>query len=427
MIITAIKPKSSAEKKGLRSGDTIVSINGAPVRDMLDFYLYASVLPLEIVVMRDGKKISVEFTTYHELIKLGIAVEDLKIRHCGNRCVFCFVDQNPKKLRKTLYIKDEDYRYSYLYGAFCTLSKIAPKELNRIVEQHLSPLYISVHAIDKKIRLKLLGLENDDHFIEKLTFLADNGIQFHTQIVLCPGINDGRVLVETIESLYRFYPAVLSVAVVPLGKTKFRSDCADLASVNESDARKVIAVVNRIQKRAYSKTGTRFVFAADEFYLKSGSALPRNAEYEEYQQYENGVGMVRYYLHALSKARKSFPAKIKKPRSVLIVTGKSFYPVVRRNLLPALSWIGNLAVHAVAVHNHFLGDEITVSGLLCGKDIISAVNESGISADFIVIPETSLNTDGVTLDDMSIGDLAKSLKAKVITSDQLFALITSLT
>jgi NifB/MoaA-like Fe-S oxidoreductase len=183
--------------------------------------------------------------------------------------------------------------------------------------------------------------------------------------------------------------------------------------------------VNRLQNKFYKKSGTRFVFAADEFYLKSGTAMPKNSEYEEYQQYENGVGMVRYYLHRLSKAKQSFPAKIKKPRAVLIVTGKSFYPIVKKNLLPALNRIQNLTAHAVAVHNHFLGDEITVSGLLCGKDMISAVKESGIKTDIIVIPETSLNTDGITLDDMTIGDIAKELKSKVMTSDQLFSFFTS--
>lgn len=425
MIITNIKPKSSAEKKGLLKGDTLVSINGAAVRDALDYYLYASVLPLEIVVKRNEKLISVEFNTYHELIKLGIEVEDLKIKHCGNRCVFCFVDQNPKKLRKTLYIKDEDYRYSYLYGAFCTLSNITPKELNRIVEQNLSPLYISVHAIDKKVRLKLLGLKHDDHFIEKLTFLADNGIQFHTQIVLCPGINDGKVLAETIESLFKIFPSVLSVAVVPLGKTKFRSQLVDLKSVTRSDAGKVITMVNRLQKKFYEKSGTRFVFAADEFYLMSETALPKNSEYEEYQQYENGVGMVRYYLHLLSKAKKDFPAKMNKPMSLLFVTGKSFYPIVKRNLLPALNRIRNVSANAVAAHNLFLGDEITVSGLLCGKDMIHAVKESGIMADIVVIPETSLNTDGVTLDDMTVGGISKALKTKIITSDKLFNILIS--
>ncbi|HEY1406669.1 MAG TPA: PDZ domain-containing protein, partial [Spirochaetota bacterium] len=158
MKITAIQPKSSAEKKGLKAGDTIISMGGNPVRDALDFYLHASVLPLEMVVRRGKKEFPVAITTYPELVKLGIEVEDLTIKHCGNRCVFCFVDQNPKHLRKTLYVKDEDYRYSYLYGSFCTLSNITQKELDRIVEQKLSPLYISVHAIDKLTRLKLLGL-----------------------------------------------------------------------------------------------------------------------------------------------------------------------------------------------------------------------------------------------------------------------------
>jgi len=421
MIITGIKPKSSAEKKGLRKGDTIISMGGNPVRDTLDFHINASVLPLEMVIRRGKKEFTVEFTTYPELVKLGIEVEDLVIKHCGNKCVFCFVDQNPKNMRKTLYIKDEDYRYSYLYGSFCTLSNITRKEMDRIVEQNLSPLYISVHAVDRDTRLRLLGLRKDDRFIEKLTFLAERGIQFHTQIVLCPGINDGKILIETIETLRKLFPGVLSVAVVPLGKTRFREKLAPLRSVTESDAGKVISTVERLQKKYLKQTGTRFVFAADEFYLLNKTPIPKNSEYEEYQQYENGVGMVRYFLQVFSKAKTRYPAKVNNPITVLVVTGKSFYPIVKRNILPVLNRIENMHAHAVAAHNHLLGDEITVSGLLCGRDMIRAVNESHISADMIIIPETAFNANNVTLDDMTITDIAKALKTKVITSDNLIS------
>jgi putative radical SAM enzyme (TIGR03279 family) len=416
--ITSIKKGLTAEKKGLKPGDRIETINGQPVSDMLDFHLYASYLPLEICAIRGEKTFAVDVETVPQIMKLGIEVEDLKIRHCGNRCLFCFVDQNPKGLRKTLYVKDEDFRYSYLYGSFCTLSKITGKDLLRIVRQQLSPLYISVHAVDNAVRVRLLGLKAEDNFLEKLHFLSDHGIELHTQIVMVPGINDGKVLKQTIETLFSIQ-GVLSVAVVPLGKTKHRKGLPELPSVSREDAQKVVALVEKYQQAYYKKSDTRFVFAADEFYLKAGISVPPHKNYETYQQYENGVGLVRYFITKVQKESKEYPVKIKKPLTVLFVTGKSFLDTLNKYLIKKLNAIENLTASAAAAENKLLGPEVTVSGLLCGKDMIDAAVLSGVRADYIVIPETSLNTDGVTLDDMTVKDISKALKTKVMTSDRV--------
>jgi len=395
--LTSVRPQSPAARAGLRQGDRLLAIDGQPLKDALDVLAAMGEEQFDVEFAR-ARRAYATVITRRLGQDWGAQVEPPAVRHCGNRCLFCFVDQMPKGFRSTLYIKDEDYRYSFLYGSFCTLSNITRREMDRIVAQNLSPLYISVHAVDSNVRLQLLGLKKDDHFMEKLAFLADNGIQFHTQIVLCPEINDGKVLIETIESLYQLYPGVLSVVVVPLGKTKFREGLAPLRSVNKRDAEKTLSVVNRLQKKYLKRAGTRFVFAADEFYLMSNTPFPKNSEYEEYQQYENGVGMARYFLQAFNTAKKSFPAKISRPCSVLIVTGKSFYPVIRRNVLPALNRIQNVNAQAIAVHNHLLGDEITVAGLLCGKDTIRAAWRStiacsgpncGSSADCISSPPPS--------------------------------------
>ncbi|MBN1499977.1 MAG: DUF512 domain-containing protein [Spirochaetes bacterium] len=419
MLITAIKPGSAADKKGLRMNDKITHINEITVKDPLDFYLNRSMIPLEITFERNGKSKNVHFNTYQEVSNLGIEVEDIKIKHCGNKCVFCFVDQNPAGLRKSLYIKDEDYRYSFLYGSFCTLSNISKKDLNRIITENLSPLYISVHATNPEIRLRLLGIKKDDHLLEKIKFLTENGIQLHTQIVLCPNINDGKILTDTIKTLFTFYPNVASVAVVPLGKTRHREKLVSLRSINGKDSVKIIRQIERLQKHFLEKTGTRFVFAADEFYLISGLPFPANKEYENYQQYENGVGLVTYFLNAFKKSSETFPREIIKPISLLIVTGKSFYPVAEKKILPVLNKIKNMTARVIAAENHLLGSEITVAGLLCGKDIIRAVNESGIKPDLLILPETSFNTEGLMLDDMTIPQLKKILKVKIITSDKL--------
>jgi putative radical SAM enzyme (TIGR03279 family) len=422
MIITRILPSSSAAKKGLLQGDTLVSMNGLPINDQLDFFLYAAYLPLTVVTQRNGSLITTEFNTYRDVMKLGIEVEDLKIKHCGNKCVFCFVDQNPKGLRKSLYIKDEDYRYSYLYGSFCTLSNITQKELARIVQQHLSPLYISVHAFDTKTRLRLLGLKKDDHLWGKIKFLTDNGIAIHAQIVLCPGINDGKILINTIEKLHTLFPYVLSVAVVPLGKTRHREKITNLRSITGSDAKKSLSAIQTLQQKYRRETCSRFVFAADEFYLLSKTPLPRHSEYEGYPQYENGVGMIRYFLNEFNTAKKSLPQKARKPLTLLIVTSKSFHATVKRSVLPALNKIKNISAHAVAAENHLFGPEITVAGLLSGADMIRAVKDSGIKADVIIVPDTCLNFNGVTLDDMKLSDIARTCKAKVHTSDKLMSL-----
>jgi len=419
LLITEIKPRSSADKKGLREGDLIVSINGYPLRDTLDFYLNISVVPLEIGIERDGRQFTVQFNSYREVLRLGIDVEEMKIKHCGNRCVFCFVDQNPKGLRRTLYVKDEDYRYSFLYGSFCTLSNITSRELSRIVEQHLSPLYISIHATDPEIRKRLLGLKKDDMLLEKIRYLTSNGIEIHTQIVMCPGINDGSVLLETVETLFSFYPHVRSVAVVPLGKTMHRDKLAPLRSVHSEDAGALIDLVSRLQKKYLAQCPSRFVFAADEFYLLRGAALPSNAAYEGYVQYENGVGCVRHFLTAFKKAAANFPQRIPGPLTILMVTGKSFFPVVKKQVLPVLNKIENLDAHVICAENRLLGPEITVAGLLCGRDMISAVQNSGKEADVIMLPETSFNAQGVTLDDMTLRDIKKALKTRIVTSDSL--------
>jgi putative radical SAM enzyme (TIGR03279 family) len=416
--ITSIKKNSTADKKGLRAGDAIESINGESVNDMLDFHVYASYLPLEIRALRGKKSLTVNVETVPQIMKLGIEVEDLKIRHCGNRCLFCFVDQNPKGLRKTLYVKDEDFRYSYLYGSFCTMSKISGNDLVRIVKQKLTPLYISVHAIENSVRMRLLGLKGDDNFLEKLKFLSDHGIELHTQIVMVPGINDGKVLRKTIETLYSV-EGVLSVAVVPLGKTKHRKGLAELPSVTKRDAEKAVDLVEKYQRAFKADSGSRFVFAADEFYLKAGRAIPSNASYEKYEQYENGVGLVRSFIERTKAESKDFPESLRKPRTILFVTGKSFVGVLEKYLIKKLNKIKNLSARAVAAENVLLGPEVTVSGLLCGKDMIRAAEETGVKADVVVIPGTSLSTDGVTLDDMTLAGISKALGTKVITSDRI--------
>ena len=411
--IINIKKKSPADRQGLLAGDEIISINGMEVRDYLDYKLYSTDFPLEYIIRRNGETYSLIFDEEEDAYDKGIDVEDMKIKHCGNKCIFCFVDQNPTGLRKGLYLKDEDFRYSFLYGSYFTLSNIRDEDLKRIKQQHLSPLYISVHAADKKVRMKLLGINYDDGFKRKLAFLTRNKIELHTQIVLCPGVNDGKVLDDTVKFLHSHHPYVLSVAVVPVGKTCHRDKLFSIDSFTETTSAVVIKQIESLQKVFLEKSDTRFVFAADEFYLKAGFKIPNKNYYENFSQYENGVGMSRIFLDELKRAKKTFPKAMKEKRNLLIVTGKSFYPVLIKHLLPELEKIKNLTIKIIAAENRLFGSSVTVAGLLCGKDIIHAVKQSDFSADKIILPDTCLNFDGVFLDDMTLPVLKRKLKTDV--------------
>jgi len=411
--IINIRKKSPAERKGLRPGDEIISINGMEVRDYLDYKLYSSDFPLEYIIRRDGETYSLIFDEEEDAYDKGIDVEDMKIKHCGNKCIFCFVDQNPPGLRKGLYLKDEDFRYSFLYGSYFTLSNIRDEDLKRIKKQQLSPLYISVHAAQKKVRMKLLGINYDDGFKRKLSFLTRNKIELHTQIVLCPGVNDGKVLDDTVKFLHSHHPYVLSVAVVPVGKTCHRDKLFSIDSFTETTSAVVIKQIESLQKVFLEKSDTRFVFAADEFYLKAGFKIPNKNYYENFSQYENGVGMSRIFLDELKRAKKTFPKAMKEKRNLLIVTGKSFYPVLITHLLPELEKIQNLSAKIIAAENRLFGSSVTVSGLLCGNDIIHAVKQSNFQADKIILPDTCLNFDEIFLDDMTLPALKRKLKTDV--------------
>ena len=419
--ITQIQKDSPAEKEGVAPGFYINSINGHEINDLLDFDFYSVDEPLKIS-FKDGS--TSKEVTFQESGNNGITVEEIKIKHCGNDCIFCFVTQNPKGLRKSLYVKDEDYRFSFLDGNYFTLTKTSPKELQRIVDMRLSPLYISVHAIKPDVRKKLLGIKKDDDLMGKMKFLTDHKIEIHTQIVLCPEINDGDVLEDTITTLQKLYPQVASIAVVPVGKTKHRENLPFVRSITKEDAKNTIELISKYQDRYLQEIGTRFVFPADEFFLKAKIDVPTDEYYEDYQQYEDGIGMVRSFLDSFKEAAENFPEKIKKKTKITIVTGYSFYPIIEEYVLPALTKIKGLRIELLKVENKLLGKEITVAGLLSGNDIIDTVLDNGSESDVLLIPDTCLNFNGLFLDDLSVNDLEKKLKRSVVKLDSFSDLFT---
>lgn len=397
---------------GIRPGDRLVEINGHTIRDIIDYQFYSADDVIDCTFLRNRKVKSIRFRQ-EECQNSGLDFEPMRLKKCGNRCIFCFVDQNPKGMRLSLYFKDEDYRLSFIHGNYVTLTQVSRNDLKRIVEQRLSPLYVSIHAVDLKIRKNLLGLKQDDRLLGKIRFLINNGIELHGQIVLCPGINDGKVLKESLETLSSFFPGVHSIAVVPVGLTRHRQGLPKLRGYDSDSARIVLEEVENVQKGFKRKLGQSFVYLADEFYLLGRISLPCFEHYEDFWQLENGVGLTRSFLKTFDEASKEFPEKLDRSRRFVIVTGALAEPVIESYVLPVLRKIKNLHIHIRVVYNRFYGDSITVSGLLTGQDIIDAFRGDENDAD-LLLPHNCLNSDEFFLDDLSINDLTRVLKRRII-------------
>jgi putative radical SAM enzyme (TIGR03279 family) len=419
-VICHIEPNSPAEEAGMMPHDQIISINGQSVNDLIDLQFFGSDPDLSITVNRGGRLRHFDIHN-PEYKSLGIDPDPMETRYCGNHCLFCFIDQNPKGLRDTLYVKDEDYRLSFLLGNYVTLTHVSLKDLNRIAEQKLSPLYVSVHAADPGVRKTLLGLKKDDRLMDKIRFLAEQGIEIHAQIVLCPGLNDGDILEETIATLSSFFPQVGSVAVVPVGLTRHRRDLPVLTPVSRKIAGNVIGQIQSLQDAFMKKWNHPFVFLADEFYLSAGNALPEAGHYGEYWQIENGVGMTRAFLDSFNLYASMFPKILKRSEKIAVITGTLAAPVLEKLILPEMKKIKGLDINLVPVENRFYGESVTVSGLLTGQDIQRSLQPVK-GCDRILIPMNSINHDGLFLDGMRPEDLTQELGQPVVVMEDFEAL-----
>jgi putative radical SAM enzyme (TIGR03279 family) len=396
--IETVSKGGPAEKAGLLPGDLLLSVNAHPLRDPIDFMFYSAEETIEIRLKRDGKN-SV-LTLVRDTNDLGIDFKPFRVMTCKNNCIFCFVKQLPKGLRKTLYVKDEDYRMSFLYGNYITLSNLSKEEKQRIVEQRLSPLYISVHSTDRAIRNRLLGNPKAPDIMKELRFLKDNKIRSNVQIVLCPGHNDGKELQNTLSSLYSLYPYVLSIAVVPVGLTIHRKQI--VRPVIKEDALDALRIIESFQKRFIKRHGNPIICGADELYLKAERPFPSLSEYGELHQIENGVGMVPLFLGKAKKLKISRPLQCRE--KFLTFTGTSFYPYLKK-FIEKLSEKERLSIDVVAVENTFFGSQVTVAGLLTGRDVMKTALDCVEGHDTILVPDVVLDDrdrflDNVTLDDM---------------------------
>ncbi len=401
---------------GLRKGDEILEVNGEIVEDALEFGFLTACESICIEVDRRGVRhtLSAERTPG---AFTGVEFYPLPLRRCGNRCVFCFVDQLPGGMRKSLYIKDEDLRHSFMNGNYVTLSNAEPDELERMGEMGLSPLFISVHATNTTVRNRLLGNRHAPDILDQLEFGIDCGICFHTQIVVCPGINDGKLLEQSIRELLALGENILSIAVVPVGLTRHRK--TPLTPVNSSSAREIIELVDRLGELDKSTLGRRRVFSADELYLRANLAIPPSTYYEDFPQIENGVGLIRTARMEWERLRRrqmnsSRVTGVGEKRRVLLLTGVSAAPFLGRLSASIQKTMPNLNISVHTVVNRFFGNTVTVAGLLTASDMMHASKQYGKSFDLMVIPGEALNYRGVTLDGYSLERMNRIVGKRVV-------------
>jgi len=398
----------------IRPGYSLDSINGQNVQDVVDFRFKTSEERVTIRFLdSNGESIEFKFDEY-SAIDLGLTLDDHHIKFCKNECIFCFIDQQPQGMRRTLYFKDEDYRLSFTHGNFITLSNTTDADIERIIEQRLSPLYVSVHATDDKLRRCMLRNERLAPIVPRIKQLTENGITVHSQVVLCPGINDGAQLEKTINDLISLYPGVKSLAVVPLGLTRYRDGLAILKTYDEAGSQEIISQIEKIQKSLLKKLGSRFVWVADEFYARANQEVPARVEYEEMDQFENGIGMLREFITGFNR-RKSGLKKLKSSKRILMLTGTSAYPYWMKNILPFLDNQTGLKVGVGCVPNRFWGDMVTVSGLLTGQDLLRYARQHSKDYDLVVLPPNCLNEDNLFLDNLSLKQFENALGFPVLT------------
>jgi len=411
LIVDRVMPGSIADELEVEPGDRLISVNGHALRDVIDYNYHSGddVLVLELE-KADGEVWELEVER-EEGESLGLSFEAPAPARCGNNCVFCFVHQLPKGLRSPLYVKDEDYRLSFLYGNYVTLANIGREELERIKTQRLSPLYISVHATDADLREKMLGKSGILPILEVMKELAEARITMHTQVVLCPGVNDGAAFARTVEDLAAMHPFVASLAVVPVGLTSHRGKLPALTPVSETFAASFVAEWGKKAQELAERLGEPFLFLADEFYIKGQIPFPPLEEYGDLPQLENGVGMIPLFLSEAEQVLEE--AEPLKPVRVTVVTGESPYHYLA-DFLERLSEATGVSFVPVAIPNKLFGPTVTVTGLVPGRDIISALKGRELG-DLVLIPDVMMKEgEGVFLDDLNVEDLERELGKPVL-------------
>jgi putative radical SAM enzyme (TIGR03279 family) len=406
-LIARVNPESTAARLGLRAGDAVLAVNGHAVRDVIDFQFFAAEEEIELKFRRNQteKEISIQ-RRYGEPFGIEFAhpTFDVDIRRCNNKCAFCFVTQSPRNMRPTVYIKDDDYRYSFLFGHYVTLTNLKEGDWARIQQQHLSPLYVSIHATDHKLRKELLGNPAAPDILEQLAWFRDHGLTVHAQLVLVPGINDGEMLDKSIEDLWQFHPTVVSVSIVPVGLTRYRKP--GLHGYNGDEASRILRQLEPYRRRFKKEAGIRFVYPSDEWYLLAIRPFPSTRAYDRFELVENGVGMVRQFLDDWRNLQKK---GFDKPeiRRATMVCGTLIAPIMREYLAEFNQQTGS-DIQCVPIENKWYGN-VSVSGLLTAADVIEQLKDRDIG-EMLLLPRVMFDNSGqVTLDGLTPQAIAARL------------------
>ena len=417
MKILTVSERSTGAEIGLKPGDKIEAIDGSRVKDIIDYRFKISDENILLRVRKSGAVQEFEIEKDYD-DDLGLEFEDFRIRKCANDCIFCFVDQNPPGMREAVYFRDGDFRLSFLHGHYITMTNMGWKELKRVVEQRLTPLYISVHVTQPDKRLEMFLYGKDDLLLKKFEYLTENGIELHSQVVLCPNWNDGEFLEKTIEDIHQYAPMARSMSIVPAGLTKHRDGLPYIAPVTAEYAKEFVPFAEKLANKYKLKDDRRFVFLSDEWFLMTKKELPSIEYYEDSELSENGVGQVPHFWNKWQKDVQTLPKKIKEPRRVTVCTGTLISDWFKSHWIPTVENIENLEINHLTILNEFYGSkEVTVSGLLVGRDIIDQLKGKDLG-DMVIFSDRILSETGtVTLDDMSLDKISNEIGTPVVVTD----------
>ncbi|MBQ7669528.1 MAG: DUF512 domain-containing protein [Clostridia bacterium] len=394
--ITDVEKHSRADKAGIRSGDDLVSINGREINDVLDFRFYLADSIVTVSVLRNGviHNYTITKDTYDDIgLQFEKPLMDDKM-HCVNKCIFCFIDQLPKGMRRSLYFKDDDSRLSFLHGNYITLTNLERRDIDRIIEMHISPVNISVHTTDPELRRKMMLNPRAGEVLSYLDVLHDAGVKMRGQIVLCRGINDKENLIKTMSDLAGLYPEMESVSIVPAGLTAYRDGLYQLEPFTPEECAAVIDDVTAFSDECLKKYGSRIFFASDEFYVKSGKPLPPYEYWEEFTQIENGVGMLSSFEHEFMTALLTLDERDKETcREVSVATGEASYEMILKISQELMQVCKNISVHVHKIKNNFFGGEVTVTGLLTGKDLYEQLSGKDLGEE-LLLSRSMLRSEG---------------------------------
>ncbi len=413
--ITGVKKWSALYFKGVKAGDKLLRVNGKEINDFLDYQFYLSEGKTTILIEHKGKVREISFNKKGDE-DIGLEFDSYlmdKQKRCHNKCIFCFIDQNPKGMRETIYFKDDDSRLSFLFGNYITLTNLTDRDIDRIIEMHISPVNISVHTMNKELRVKMMNNKKAGECLDYIKKLAEAGIEINTQLVLCPGINDGKELEYSLNELSSLYPAVKSIASVPVGVTKHRDGLFGMREYTKDTADEVIDIITKFGDEFKEKHGTRLAYAADEFYLKAEREIPSADYYESYPQIENGVSMWNSFKDEVSDMLESLDKTAEYQRKVSLATGKAAYALIKDTAARVEEFYPKVKINVYAIENDFFGHSITVAGLVTGSDLIAQLKGKELFGE-LLIPDVMLRSEGdLFLDDVSLSDAEKALGVKI--------------